>query len=75
MYLHEDSPEIIELFIHWLYRGTAPRTNTQAALENLYNLYIFGERVRADNNLLDKVMDQIQDTCTIPIFAILDRRN
>jgi hypothetical protein len=59
MYLPDDSPEVIGLFIHWLYRKKIPDGNSQEYLDSLYDLYIFGEKIAAVK-LMDDTMDMIQ---------------
>jgi hypothetical protein len=60
MYMPEESPEVVGLFIVWLYRGIIPNGNSQKYLDSLYDLYIFGEKIRVIK-LMDKIIDKIQD--------------
>ena len=60
MYLPDDSPCAVTLFIGWLYRGNVPIGNTEAHLHHLYDLYILADKLCL-TNLQDTTMDAIQD--------------
>jgi hypothetical protein len=63
MYMPEDSPGAFSLFVDWLYRSAIPMTNTEAHLHNLYDLYIFAEKLCLAE-LKDQTMDSIQKMAT-----------
>jgi hypothetical protein len=56
----EDSPGAFSLYVDWIYRSTLPTGNTEEHLHNLYDLYIFAEKLCL-LELKDKTMDSIQD--------------
>jgi hypothetical protein len=56
----EDSPGAFSLYVDWIYRSTLPTGNTEEHLHNLYDLYIFAEKLCLVE-LKDKTMDSIQD--------------
>ncbi|KAH8770276.1 hypothetical protein BGZ57DRAFT_954618 [Hyaloscypha finlandica] len=56
----EDSPGAFSLYVNWIYRSTLPTGNTEEHLHNLYDLYIFAEKLCLVE-LKDKTMDSIQD--------------
>jgi hypothetical protein len=56
----EDSPGAFSLYVDWIYRSTLPTANTEEHLHNLYDLYIFAEKLCLVE-LKDKTMDSIQD--------------
>jgi len=60
MYLPDDNPGAVGLFVHWLYKKELPIENTQSHLNNLVDVYIFGHKIRLAA-LKDKTMDTIQD--------------
>ena len=59
----EDSPGAFSLYVNWIYRSTLPTSNTEEHLHNLYDLYIFAEKLCLVE-LKDKTMDSIQDMAT-----------
>ncbi|KAK0106766.1 hypothetical protein ONS95_008182 [Cadophora gregata] len=60
MYLPDDSPDAIGIFIDWLYRGDIPIKNTQSHLNNLVDVYIFAHKICLVT-LKDKTMNTIRD--------------
>lgn len=60
MYLPDDDPEVISLFVDWLYRASLPILNTEKHLRNLYELYFFADKLCCVA-LKDTTMDTIQD--------------
>jgi hypothetical protein len=60
MYMPEDSSGAFSLFVDWLYRSSIPMSNTEAHLNNLYELYFLANKLCLIS-LKDKTMDAIQD--------------
>jgi hypothetical protein len=60
MYMPEDNPGAFSLYVTWLYRSSIPMANTEAHLENLYELYFLADKLCLVD-LKDKAMDTIQD--------------
>jgi hypothetical protein len=58
--LSEDDPDVISIFIHWLYTAVVPLGNAEDYLHNLYELYFFADKVCL-TVLKDATMDSIQD--------------
>lgn len=72
-YLQNESPEVISLFVGWLYRDKIPNGNSQAYLDSLYSLYVFGKTIGVDK-LVDDTMDKIQDiSLTYDQYIDVDR--
>lgn len=58
----EDSPGIVELFVQWMYRKQVPDGNSASYVEDLYDLYIFAEKLgMSSSQLEDMVLDKIQN--------------
>ncbi|RDL36919.1 uncharacterized protein BP5553_06271 [Venustampulla echinocandica] len=60
MCLPEKRPEIISLFVSWLYPDRIPYHETEEHLLNMYNLHFFAEEI-GEERLMDASMDAIQD--------------
>ncbi|CAG8954633.1 hypothetical protein HYFRA_00004553 [Hymenoscyphus fraxineus] len=60
MDMPEDSPEVVSLFVDWLYRGIVMRLNTLSHIKSLYGFYIFADKIR-EVELMDQIIDAIQD--------------
>lgn len=59
MDMPEDSEGAISLFLGWLYRDELRTGHSQSALDNLLDLYFFGENICL-TYLIDLTMDEIQ---------------
>lgn len=59
MYLPDDKPGVVALFLHWVYRGDIPTGSSQSYVYDLYDLYIFAEKI-CNTHLKDRTMDAIQ---------------
>lgn len=60
MHLEEEGPGMFSLFVDWIYRSSLPKGYTQEYLDNLVDLYLFGEKI-CSTSLKDKTIDTIQD--------------
>ncbi|CAG8970806.1 hypothetical protein HYALB_00001593 [Hymenoscyphus albidus] len=58
MDMPEDSPEVVALFVDWLYRGMIMRLNTLPNIKSLYAFYIFADKIR-EGGLMDQIIDAI----------------
>jgi hypothetical protein len=62
MWLQDETPETITLFIQYLYHQKIPEGNSQQYLDSLYELYIFAEKKELEK-LMDATIDAIRFTC------------
>lgn len=60
IHLPEDEAGAFSLYVDWVYRGTVRKGNTEMHLHDLYDLYIFAEKLCLVN-LTNQTMDAIQD--------------
>ncbi|CAG8955128.1 hypothetical protein HYFRA_00007143 [Hymenoscyphus fraxineus] len=60
MDLPEETPEIISLFVGWIYQGKIESIYTQSHVNNLFYLYLFAEKI-CEIRLMDMTIDAIQD--------------
>lgn len=58
--LPEDSAGAFALFVDWMYRGKVPKGRGQSYVDDLFDLYIFAEKLCLVT-LKNKVIDSIQD--------------
>lgn len=58
--LQDETPGAFALFVDYLYRSEVPKGHSQTYIDNLYDLYIFAERICL-NELRNMAMDQILD--------------
>jgi hypothetical protein len=62
MYLPEDKPGAVSLFIDWVYRSVLREGHTKSYLTDLYHLWIFAIKIYLPK-LADLAIDRIQDIC------------
>lgn len=60
MYMPEDSPGAVALFIEWLYRGRITAAATKSRLNDLYELYCLTVKLMIVS-LMDDTMDMIRE--------------
>jgi hypothetical protein len=68
--LPEESPGVFSLFIDWLYRSRIAHTNSGRHWVNLFNLYIFAEKLCL-NELANRTMDRIRHTYALLSSALV----
>jgi hypothetical protein len=61
IWLQDETPSTMTFFARYLYRKNLPTGNTQQYLDDLYDLYIFAEKID-HKNLMDATMDKIRAT-------------
>ncbi|KAH7363914.1 hypothetical protein BKA65DRAFT_545827 [Rhexocercosporidium sp. MPI-PUGE-AT-0058] len=62
LYLPEDHPGALGLFIKWIHRMTLPSGNSQSYVNALYHLWIFAKKLCLPTSALkDTIIDKIQD--------------
>ena len=65
----EDNPNVFQLYLHWLYRGTLPIRNDapgrigNAEYECLAEAYVLGDKLQ-DGDFQDVIVDTIVDKCS-----------
>ncbi|KAG4433061.1 hypothetical protein IFR05_011455 [Cadophora sp. M221] len=62
LYLPDDHPLALGLYVEWIYRLSIPNGNSQSYVDGLYHLWIFADKLCLPTSALkDAVMDKIQD--------------
>ncbi|KAH6709070.1 hypothetical protein BKA61DRAFT_677972 [Leptodontidium sp. MPI-SDFR-AT-0119] len=62
LYLPDDHPVALGLYVEWIYRLTIPDGHSQSYVDGLYHLWILADKLCLPTSALkDAVMDKIQD--------------
>lgn len=62
MHLPEDLPEVVELFVQWMYRREIPDGNSESYVNHLNGLHMFAQKLCMSSSALqDMVMGKFRD--------------